>query len=264
MSIAPGCVECAGQPVTETLPPATMAAARKGAALDRSGSIATSLRAERPGGNDPLAWRGALDVHAAVRQCLDRHVDVRHARQAFAAVDQVQAHVEAGCGQQQARDELARGARVDRRPRRRATCPWPRTMKGSAQCPPSSMSTPTSRRALIMVPIGRCSALSCAVRVTSPRAKPASPAHEPHHGAGLTAVDDARALQRPHRRHDQVVAVPAGARGRARCRRRACAAHRSCARSRRSSSGAASLLGPSARAARIELAVGERFRPRER
>ena len=49
-------------------------------------------------------------------------------------------------------------------------------MKGRAQCPPSSMSTPTSRRALIIVPMGRCRALSCAVRVTSPRAKPASPA----------------------------------------------------------------------------------------
>ena len=124
------------------------------------------------------------------------------------------------------------------------TCPWPRTMKGSAQCPPSSMSTPTSRSALIIVPIGRCRALSWAVRVTSPRANPASPRHEPHHRARLTAVDVGRALERPHRRDDEVVAVLAGARARARCRRRACAARRSSARSRRS---AAAPRGGSAR-----------------
>ena len=38
------------------------------------------------------------------------------------------------------------------------------------------MSTPTSRKAEIIAPIGRCSALSCAVRVTSPRANPPRPA----------------------------------------------------------------------------------------
>ncbi len=53
-------------------------------------------------------------------------------------------------------------------------CPRPRTVNGSDQFPPSSMSTPISRSALIIVPIGRCRAFSSAVRVTSPRDRPAS------------------------------------------------------------------------------------------
>ena len=50
VSIAPGWVECAGQPVTDTEPPAIIAAARKGAALERSGSIATSFARSEPAG----------------------------------------------------------------------------------------------------------------------------------------------------------------------------------------------------------------------
>ena len=66
--MAPGWVECAGQPVTETEPPAIMAAARNGAALERSGSIATSFAADGTGRDDPLARRGALDMDSAVRE----------------------------------------------------------------------------------------------------------------------------------------------------------------------------------------------------
>ena len=64
--------------------------------------------------HDPLADGRTLDVHAAVSECIDGHVDVRHARQPIAGVHQVQADVEAGCGQQEAGDELARRAGVDR------------------------------------------------------------------------------------------------------------------------------------------------------
>ena len=162
MSIAPGCVECAGHPVTETEPPAIIAAARNGAALDRSGSIATSLPRIGAGGDDPLAGRGPLDVHAAMGEGLDGHLDVRDARQALAGVHEVQADIEPRCGEQQARDELARRAGVDR-DLAAAHVAVPRTVNGSAQRPPSSMSTPTSRSAVIIAPIGRCSALSCAV-----------------------------------------------------------------------------------------------------
>ena len=73
-----------------------------------------------PAGTTHSPVRGPLDVHAAMRERLDRHVDVRHARQALAGVDEVQPDVEAGGREQQTRDELTRGARVDRRPRRRA------------------------------------------------------------------------------------------------------------------------------------------------
>ena len=40
------------------------------------------LAADRPGRHDPFARRRALDVHAAVRERLDGHVDVRDARAA--------------------------------------------------------------------------------------------------------------------------------------------------------------------------------------
>ena len=46
---SPGCVVCAGQPVTVTSPPVITAAARNGAALDRSGSIAVSSARMGPG-----------------------------------------------------------------------------------------------------------------------------------------------------------------------------------------------------------------------
>jgi hypothetical protein len=71
------------------------------------------LAARRAGRDDPLARGDALDVHASVRERLDRHLDVRQARQTLATVDQVQADIESRCREQQAGHELARLGRVD-------------------------------------------------------------------------------------------------------------------------------------------------------
>ena len=49
-SSAPTCVVDSGQPSIVTVPPATSAAARNGAAFDRSGSMSTSRAAIGPGG----------------------------------------------------------------------------------------------------------------------------------------------------------------------------------------------------------------------
>lgn len=56
-TIAPGCVVAVGQPVTRTVPPATSAAARNGAAFDRSGSTCTSRAAIGPGSTRQIAGR---------------------------------------------------------------------------------------------------------------------------------------------------------------------------------------------------------------
>ena len=71
VSIAPGCVECAGQPVTETEPPATIAAARNGAALERSGSIATSLPRTGPAGTIRLLTLESVQGAAGRVQLVD-------------------------------------------------------------------------------------------------------------------------------------------------------------------------------------------------
>src|SRR5690606_25081982 len=63
--------------------------------------------------DEPFTRCGTLDVDPAAAQRLDRHVDVRHAGQLLAGVDEVQADIEARGGQQQPRDELAGGGGVD-------------------------------------------------------------------------------------------------------------------------------------------------------
>ena len=49
------------------------------------------LRADRPGRDHPPPGSGLRHLDAAARERLDRHVDVRHARQPLAGVAQVQA-----------------------------------------------------------------------------------------------------------------------------------------------------------------------------
>ena len=105
------------------VPPAIMAAARNGAALERSGSIATSLPRIGAGRDDPLAGRGRS---TCTPRCASASIVMSMCGMLGSrspAWTQVQADVEARRREQQARDELARRARVDRRPRRRATCP---------------------------------------------------------------------------------------------------------------------------------------------
>ena len=66
-SSAPGCVVVVGQPGTRTVPPATSADARNGAALDRSGSTRTSRPAMAPGATRQMPGRESSTVTPAAR-----------------------------------------------------------------------------------------------------------------------------------------------------------------------------------------------------
>ena len=103
---------------TVTLPPVIAAAARNGAALDRSGSMVTSSGAIGPGAtrHRPPA---VVDLDAPVPQHRDRHVQVRLGRDRPADVAHLETVGVARADQQQAGDELTRAAGVDARPRPR-------------------------------------------------------------------------------------------------------------------------------------------------
>ena len=187
-----------------------MAAARNGAALERSGSIARSLPRSAPGRDDPFAGGRSFHVHAAVRERLDRHVDVRHARQPFAAVDEVQSDVEAGCGQEQPGDELARRAGIDH-DLAAAHVAVPADGEGERPVPAVVDVDPDVAQRLDH---GAHRAVQRAlVRGHGDLAlgEAGECGDEPHDGARLSAVDLDAALQRPPRRHDEVVAEGARA-----------------------------------------------------
>ena len=123
---------------TVTAPPVTTAAARNGAALDRSGSIVDVDGARSGRGRPPSGRLGVVDLDAALAQHRDRHVDVGQRGHRLAVVADVDALVVPGAGEQQRRDELAGRRGVDddlaaARPRRcRAT------VNGSVPRPSSS------------------------------------------------------------------------------------------------------------------------------
>ena len=150
-----------------------MAAARNGAALDRSGSIATSFARIGPAGtiHSPTAGRSTCTPRWA------RASTVMSMWGTLGSRDPTWRRCSPTSKRGAARSSPETNwldwlASISTSPPR--TCPCPRTVKGSVQLPPSSMSTPTSRRAEIMAPMGRCSALSWAVTSTSPRASPAT------------------------------------------------------------------------------------------
>ena len=104
----------AGQPATVTSPPVTAAAARNGAALDRSGSTDPVPGRDRPG-RDPPACSAAPSSTStpAVAQHRDGHLDVRQRRHRLAVVVHGDALVVARAGQQQPGHELGGRRRVD-------------------------------------------------------------------------------------------------------------------------------------------------------
>ena len=101
-----------GQPATVTSPPVTAAAARNGAALDRSGSTA-SPGPDRAGRDPPDVGLGVVDLHAGGAQHVHGHLDVRQRRHRRADVDAPSRPLVAGARQQQPGDELGRRRRVD-------------------------------------------------------------------------------------------------------------------------------------------------------
>ena len=119
---SPAWVVYCGQPGTVTRPPVTAAAARKGAAFDRSGSTWTSRRADRAGLDPPDSpARGRRPPRR--RRAAPRPSSRRAARSGSAArrAATVSPFVEPGAGQQQRGDELAGRRGVD--PHRAAAHP---------------------------------------------------------------------------------------------------------------------------------------------
>ena len=104
---SPACVVCGGQPATVTCPPVTRAAARNGAALDRSGSTASPGR--RPARARPARCpaRRRRPSTPRVAQHLHGHLDVRREGTGGAVVADVTPSSKPGAGEQQPGDELA-------------------------------------------------------------------------------------------------------------------------------------------------------------
>ena len=126
----PGCVVLVGQPGTRTVPPATSAAHRNGAALDRSGSTRTSRPAIGPGATRQIVGPGVVDLDAGLAQQRDRHLDVRQARQRPPGVPQGQALARTARRRAAGRRRTGSTPTRRRRPGRRARDPRPCTVNG--------------------------------------------------------------------------------------------------------------------------------------
>ena len=112
-SWSPGCRVPVGQCGTVTEPPVAAAAAKKGAALERSGSTTTSRGAIGPGATAQRSGPAVVDLDAALAQHGDRHRDVGQRRHRRALVADLEPTREPGADEQQGADELRRGRRVD-------------------------------------------------------------------------------------------------------------------------------------------------------
>jgi hypothetical protein len=169
----PGWVLPVGQCGIATDPPATRAAARNGAALDRSGSMSRSSRARGPGSTRHSAGAVcAASTPAAVSRAIDMATwgsdgtgpptcrTVRPVRKRGAASSRALRNC-----------EEADASSVTEPP---STAPPPRTVKGSSPRPPSSMSTPSWRSASSTGRIGRSRARRSPSNTVGPAASAAT------------------------------------------------------------------------------------------
>ena len=93
---SPGWSVDPGQCGTVTAPPVMAAAARNGAALDRSGSIVTSRGGDRPGRDHPAVGLGVVDPDVPLAEHGHGHLDVRPGGERRAGVAQVERRRAAG------------------------------------------------------------------------------------------------------------------------------------------------------------------------
>ena len=142
---SPTCVVSAGQPGIVTLPPVTSAAARNGAALERSGSMATSAAAIVPGRDDPVPGLGL--PHARRRAARAWRWSSRCAAGSAGArrrgAGRGRRSKRAAASSRPETNWLVRVASIVIAPP--ATRPVPCTVNGSAARASSLMSTPRSR-----------------------------------------------------------------------------------------------------------------------
>ncbi len=137
---------CAGQSGTVTAPPVTSAAARNGAALDRSGSTSTSRPRTGPGATCQTSRDGVSTSTPAAAQDVDGHLEVRQrGHRARPVVHQLDALVEPRPRSAAARRRTATTPEASSRTLPPATAPLPRTENGSR--PPGASTVDAERRA---------------------------------------------------------------------------------------------------------------------
>ena len=188
-SASPAWVVAAGQSRTTTRPPVTAASARNGAAFDRSGSMRWSTGGDGPGATRPPVRLGVVDLDAVLAQHRDGHVDVGQRGHRLAVVPDVDpvrrsARRPAAARRRTARTRTRRSRRVPPR-----TEPVPSDLERQGARPSSTTSMPRLRRAASTSPIGRVRMCGSPSKATGAGREPGDRRHEPHHGAGQSAVD---------------------------------------------------------------------------
>ena len=159
-----------GQPATVTLPPVTSAAARNGAAPDRSGSMFQLRPDSRPGSTtqtsrvaSSTAAPAACSIWTVIRRC---GADGTGGPTCRTTIPRSNAAPASSSPETNWLD--ADASRVTSPP---GTRPVPRTVNGSAS---PSMSTPTARSADTSGPSGRARARGSPSKATGPSARPAT------------------------------------------------------------------------------------------
>src|SRR5580693_7500064 len=152
-----GCSEFDGQSLTVTEPPVTSAAARNGPALDRSGSTLKSPRSSRPGrtrqksGRSPAPTSTSAPASEIIRTVISMCGSDGTGGPTWCTSMPRSNRAAASSSPETSCDE-AEASSVTGPPR---TAPDPWIVNGSAPRPPSSIDTPSSRRAASKAPIGR-------------------------------------------------------------------------------------------------------------
>ena len=213
--IGAGCTLIVGQPLMRTVPPVTTAAAANGTALDRSGSIAQSWAATRPGATrhrftsvSSTAIPASSSIAAVIAICGAEGTEVPVCTTVSPSSNAAphSSSPETNCEE----DEASMCTVPPGAP------PRPCTVNGS---PPPSMSTPSPRRPSSSGAIGRARACSSPSKTTAvlPRAArggtnrstvPASPQSIRAPGAGCRAPWTVRSAPSPVMSKPRVRSAP--------------------------------------------------------
>src|SRR4051812_40943734 len=170
-SWAPGCVVTSGQSRTVTEPPVTRAAARKGAALERSGSTTTSRAPTGPG-----VTRQPRSAALTSTPCARRVVTVMSTCgiEGTPPVRERSRPSSKRAPESSSPETICEDSPASTTTAPPCTWPVPCTVKGALPRPPSSTSTPRSRRAPRRPALGRSRNRGSPSRRIGPVARAAS------------------------------------------------------------------------------------------
>ena len=257
---------CAASPGTVTSPPVTSAAARNGAAPDRSGSISQPRPASRPGSTVHTSGTVSSTVGPGGAQHLHGHPQVRRAghRRADVADHHARGRSAGAASSSPETSWLEAEASMVTSPPRDPAGAVHGQRQAAAVAPPSIRTPRSAQR-----PQQRAERAAAGLRVAvegrpCPSASAGDRRQEPHHGAGQADVDVGRAAQR------RAAGPPSGRRPQWRCavpRARSPAAISSVSRAR---SGSRSVVGPTGQRGEHQgprghrLGAGQAHRRRDR